>query len=108
MQGEKNIFLSKLPQFYMDNINKFICIASVWIGFTRASHYCVKLFTNMTDIQFTHGNFFQVVERVFAQFQSFLDDPLNKDELIIMKKTILTMGQVGPASEPRFRDECKY
>ncbi|PIK42357.1 hypothetical protein BSL78_20800 [Apostichopus japonicus] len=47
----------------------------------------------------------EVVERVFAQFQSFLDDPLNKDELIIMKKTILTMGQVGPASEPRFRDE---
>ncbi|KAJ8042040.1 hypothetical protein HOLleu_13006 [Holothuria leucospilota] len=47
----------------------------------------------------------EVVERVFTQFQSFLDDPLNKDELIIIKKTILTMGQVGPASEPKFRDE---
>lgn len=92
----------------MDNIKKFICIASVWFGFTRASHYCVKFSQIWQIFNLLTGISFQVVERVFAQFQSFLDDPLNKDELIIMKKTILTMGQVGPASEPRFRDECKY
>ena len=52
--------------------------------------------------------FLQTLDRVYIQFQSFLDDPAYRDEHTLLVQLIHTFGKVGPNAEPKFRDECKY
>ncbi|XP_038050849.1 RAB11-binding protein RELCH-like [Patiria miniata] len=47
----------------------------------------------------------ETLDRVYSQFQTFLDDPLYKEEYSLLAEVILTFGKVGPNAEPKFRDE---
>ncbi|XP_070574126.1 RAB11-binding protein RELCH homolog isoform X2 [Ptychodera flava] len=47
----------------------------------------------------------EMLDRVYVQFQSFLDDPQYKDQHSLTVELIKTFGRVGPNSEPKFRDD---
>ena len=51
--------------------------------------------------------YLQTLDRVYSQFQTFLDDPVYKEEYRLLEEVIITFGKVGPNAEPKFRDECK-
>lgn len=42
------------------------------------------------------------------QLQTFLDDPVYRDQHTVQMEIIRTFARVGPNAEPRFRDECKF
>ena len=41
------------------------------------------------------------------QLQTFLDDPMYREEHCLHVELIGTFARVGPNAEPRFRDECE-
>ncbi|XP_077982155.1 RAB11-binding protein RELCH homolog [Glandiceps talaboti] len=47
----------------------------------------------------------EMLDRVYVQFQSFLDDPQYKDQHTLTVELIKTFGRVGPNAEPKFRDD---
>ena len=47
----------------------------------------------------------QILEKVYVQFQSFLEDPQYKDQHELQTTMIRTFGKVAPHAEPHFRDE---
>lgn len=47
----------------------------------------------------------QILEKVYVQFQSFLEDPQYKDQHELQATMIRTFGKVAPHAEPHFRDE---
>ncbi|XP_071784644.1 RAB11-binding protein RELCH homolog [Asterias amurensis] len=47
----------------------------------------------------------ETLDRVYSQFQTFLDDPVYKEEYRLLEEVIRTFGKVGPNAEPKFRDE---
>ncbi|XP_021379245.1 lisH domain and HEAT repeat-containing protein KIAA1468 homolog, partial [Mizuhopecten yessoensis] len=47
----------------------------------------------------------EMLDRVYMQFLTFMDDPAYKDEHNIQTELIRTLARVGPNAEPRFRDE---
>ena len=49
--------------------------------------------------------FTQILEKVYVQFQSFLEDPQYKDQVALQVAMIRTFGKVAPHAEPHFRDE---
>lgn len=49
--------------------------------------------------------FGQILEKVYVQFQSFLEDPQYKDQHELQATMIRTFGKVAPHAEPHFRDE---
>ena len=42
------------------------------------------------------------------QLQTFLDDPMYREEHSLHVELIGTFARVGPNAEPKFRDECEY
>lgn len=46
-----------------------------------------------------------ILEKVYVQFQSFLEDPQYKDQHELQTTMIRTFGKVAPHAEPHFRDE---
>ncbi len=42
------------------------------------------------------------------QFQTFTDDPMYKEQHGLHIELIRTFARVGPNTEPKFRDECKF
>ena len=49
-----------------------------------------------------------MLEKIHIQFQSFLGDPSYYDQHDLQVALIRTFGKIGPHSEPRFRDDCKF
>ncbi|OWF38039.1 hypothetical protein KP79_PYT14357 [Mizuhopecten yessoensis] len=49
----------------------------------------------------------EMLDRVYMQFLTFMDDPAYKDEHNIQTELIRTLARVGPNAEPRFRDEWR-
>ena len=49
-----------------------------------------------------------MLDKVYMQFQSFMDDPLYRDQHALHVELIRTFARVGPNAEPKFRDECEY
>ena len=47
----------------------------------------------------------QILEKVYVQFQSFLEDPQYRDQHELQATMIRTFGKVAPHAEPHFRDE---
>ena len=50
----------------------------------------------------------QVLDKVYMQFQTFMDDPIYTDQHSLHVVLIKTFARVGPNGEPRFRDECEF
>jgi len=46
-----------------------------------------------------------ILEKVYVQFQSFLEDPQYRDQHELQTTMIRTFGKVAPHAEPHFRDE---
>lgn len=46
-----------------------------------------------------------LLDKVHLQLQTFLDDPLCKDQQALLLVIIQTFAKVGPNTEPKFRDE---
>lgn len=46
-----------------------------------------------------------ILEKVYVQFQSFLEDPQYKDQHELQTTMIRAFGKVAPHAEPHFRDE---
>lgn len=46
-----------------------------------------------------------MLDRVYMQLQTFLDDPIYRDQHLLQIEVIRTFARVGPNAEPRFRDE---
>ena len=55
------------------------------------------------EVVFFHS--VQILEKVYVQFQSFLEDPQYKDQHELQATMIRTFGKVAPHAEPHFRDE---
>ena len=53
----------------------------------------------------TFHSLLQILEKVYVQFQSFLEDPQYKDQHELQTTMIRTFGKVAPHAEPHFRDE---
>ena len=51
---------------------------------------------------------FQMLDRVYMQLQTFLDDPVYREEHSLHVELIATFARVGPNAEPKYRDECKF
>ena len=51
---------------------------------------------------------FQILEKVYMQLQTFLDDPVYREEHMLHLELVSTFARVGPNAEPKFRDECKW
>lgn len=47
----------------------------------------------------------EMLDRVYMQFQTFMDDPMYRDEYGVNIEILRTLARVGPNAEPRFRDE---
>lgn len=47
----------------------------------------------------------EMLDRVYMQLQTFLDDPIYRDQHLLQIEVIRTFARVGPNAEPRFRDE---
>ncbi|GAB1600715.1 RAB11-binding protein RELCH homolog isoform X1 [Argonauta hians] len=47
----------------------------------------------------------EMLDRVYMQLQTFLDDPVYRDQHSVQMEIIRTFARVGPNAEPRFRDE---
>ncbi|XP_052822976.1 RAB11-binding protein RELCH homolog isoform X2 [Octopus bimaculoides] len=47
----------------------------------------------------------EMLDRVYMQLQTFLDDPVYRDQHTVHMEIIRTFARVGPNAEPRFRDE---
>ncbi|ELT88849.1 hypothetical protein CAPTEDRAFT_220556 [Capitella teleta] len=45
------------------------------------------------------------LDKVYMQFQSFMDDPFYRDQHALHIELIRTFARVGPNAEPRFRDD---
>lgn len=52
--------------------------------------------------------YFQILEKVYMQLQTFLDDPVYREEHTLHLELVSLFARVGPNAEPKFRDECKY
>ena len=50
----------------------------------------------------------QILDRVYTQFQAFMDDTSYKQEHGLLVRVIQTLGKIGPNAEPKFRDECEF
>ena len=48
-----------------------------------------------------------MLDRVYMQLQTFLDDPMYREEHSLHVELIATFARVGPNAEPKYRDECK-
>lgn len=53
------------------------------------------------------GIVFQILEKVYMQLQTFLDDPSYREEHTLHLELVATFARVGPNAEQKFRDECK-
>lgn len=49
-----------------------------------------------------------MLDRVYMQFVTFMDDPIYRDQHEVNIELIRTLARVGPNAEPRFRDDCEY
>lgn len=49
-----------------------------------------------------------MLDRVYMQFITFMDDPVYRDEHEVNIELIHTLSRVAPNAEPRFRDDRKY
>ena len=49
-----------------------------------------------------------MLDRVYMQFVTFMDDPIYREEHTVNIELIRTLARVGPNAEPRFRDDRKY
>lgn len=47
----------------------------------------------------------ETLEKVYMQLQSFLDDPMYREEHALHMEMVATFARVGPNAEPKFRDE---
>ncbi|XP_071495307.1 RAB11-binding protein RELCH homolog [Diadema antillarum] len=47
----------------------------------------------------------ETLDRVYTQFQTFLDETSHKQEHALIVQVINTLGKIGPNAEPKFRDE---
>lgn len=47
----------------------------------------------------------EMLDRVYMQLQTFLDDPMYREEHSLHVELIATFARVGPNAEPKFRDE---
>ncbi|KAL3860033.1 hypothetical protein ACJMK2_010206, partial [Sinanodonta woodiana] len=56
-----------------------------------------------TVIESTHTR--EVLDRVYMQLQTFLDDSMYRDEHALHVELLRTFARVGPNAEPKFRDE---
>ena len=50
---------------------------------------------------------FQILEKVYMQLQTFLDDPAYRQEHQLHMELVATFSRIGPNAEQKFRDECK-
>ncbi len=48
-----------------------------------------------------------MLDKVHMQFQTFMEDPMYKDQHGLYVELIKTFARIGPNAEPKFRDECK-
>lgn len=46
-----------------------------------------------------------ILDKVYMQFQAFMDDPLYKDHHLVHIELVRTFGKIGPNAEPKFRDD---
>lgn len=46
-----------------------------------------------------------ILDKVYMQLQSFMDDPAYRDEVALCTALIRALGRAGPTAEPRFRDD---
>jgi hypothetical protein len=46
-----------------------------------------------------------ILDKVYMQLQSLMDDPAYRDELALSTALIRALGRAGPSAEPRFRDD---
>lgn len=49
-----------------------------------------------------------MLDRAYMQFLTFMDDSAYRDEHKVHIELIHTLARVGPNTEPKFREECKY
>lgn len=49
-----------------------------------------------------------MLDRVYMQFVTFMDDRMYRDEHEVNIELIRTLARVGPNAEPRFRDDREY
>ena len=51
--------------------------------------------------------YFQILDKVYMQLQSFMDDPIYQDQHGVHLELVRTFARVGPNAEPKFRDDCE-
>ena len=49
-----------------------------------------------------------MLDRAYMQFLTFMDDSAYRDAHKVHIELIHTLARVGPNTEPKFREECKY
>ncbi len=50
----------------------------------------------------------EILERVFTQLQSFLSDPILKDEYLLQIELLKTFRRISTRVNHKFREECNY
>ncbi len=50
----------------------------------------------------------EILERVYIQLQSFLSDPILKDEYLLQIELLKTFRRISTKSNAKFREECKF
>lgn len=49
----------------------------------------------------------EILERVYTQLQSFLSDPILKDEYLLQIELLKTFRRIAGKCNKKFREECK-
>ena len=50
----------------------------------------------------------QILDKVHMQFETFMDDPVYRDQHTLYIELIQMFARVAPNAEPRFREQCKF
>ena len=71
--------------------------------------YNVMLFQNKIWINWFDGDLFslQILDKVHMQFQTFMDDPIYRDQHTVTLELVQMFARVAPNAEPKFREDCK-
>ena len=49
----------------------------------------------------------EILERVYTQMQSFLSDPILKDDYLLQKELLKSFRRISTRVNAKFREECK-